>query len=535
MFAHKTALGTWSLVLGCLTSIRKLDGVTTVLIPHEDGTTFASSVRPWHMKQYKDALYLARQGVTRLLRSDGEVVMNAGIAAPSTAAVLADDIGAGSLPAGDYIGVVTFMNSLTSAESDYSPVSDTLTLGADRKIGWTAIPVSTNGQVNARRLYRTLMGQTAEYYFVAQISNNWSTTYTDDVEEDDLGATASEDNAEPPTDPRAIEVWRERLWITNGKDLWFSRPGLPESVPDDNLMTVFADDGHKLRGMQAYGDRLIIGKTNKVHYVVGSGRSDFELHTLSDTHGCASGHSFAVAEGILFWYSGDDFYESDGSTVRSVTKATREGSKIKDILASITDDEKENVVAWVHPELSWYCATVPTGGDNKMDLTLVYDYKARTWTTFKYANPDDSPAFCGEFFDNDLGRILYCAFYDGHVYQWQNGQTDDGTNYTCTFRGKSFGYDSHAVLKAMRRLHVQVPTIAEDLIVNLYRDQDAAAISTRTVSLNVGREWKRTNVTNIRDLGAVVSVEFSYAGDQDFEIDGIAFEIVKTGRSRRPA
>ena len=107
---------------------------------------------------------------------------------------------------------------------------------------------------------------------------------------------------------------------------------------------------------------------------------------------------------------------------------------------------------------------------------------------------------------------------------------------TCKYRSKSFGYDAHGLLKAMRRIHLLCPNIAEDLTARLYRDQDASAIKERTgISLNLGREWKRLNLSNLRELGAVVSLELEYAGDQDFSIQALAFEIMTTATARRPA
>jgi hypothetical protein len=243
-----------------------------------------------------------------------------------------------------------------------------------------------------------------------------------------------------------------------------------------------------------------------------------------------------VAKGIAMWYGGDDFYETDGTSVRSITKDAAGASKIKTILAAIPNDEKEYCVSWTVPEKSWYCTTVPQDTDDENEYVIVYNYETRRWATpFVHATPGDAPAVAGHFYDSDYGRIIYAAFYDQHIYQWETGQTDAGVNYTCKARTKSFGFGQNAILKAMRRIHALVPSIAETLTARIYRDQDAAAIATRAdVSLYGGREWKRINVTNVRELGAVVSLELEYAGDQDFEISGLSFEITMNRRSRRP-
>jgi hypothetical protein len=524
--AYKKSTGVWELLIGSSTEIAKLDGNAFSIIPPEGDSIATSDDRPMCMRQYKDVMYIARPNMGTFKRCDGLTWADAGIAAPTTAATLAEGA-AGALPAANYIGVVTFYNSSTAAESDFSDASNTLALTADHKIDWTAIPVATTGQVNARRLYRTMGNQTGRYYLVAQINDNTTTTYTDNVLDGDLGQAASLENGVPPAGIEFIEIWRERLWASDGTDLWLSRALFPESIAADMFITVFPDDGHKIRGMLAFGDRMLVGKTNAMHYIVGSGPSDFQLLTLSNVHGLASGHSLKAIRSIAVWYGGDDFYMTDGTTVEGIGDP-----KIKDILSNIPESKHEYIVSWIHPTKKWYVTTVPQDESGENIYELVFNYENGTWQVFEHGALG-AAAFGGEFFDDDYGRIMYASYYDAHLYQWHEGATDAGASFTASFKTKSFGYDAHSLMKAMRRIHILTPKVAETLTANLYRDNTDSILTTRTFSLYQDRKWKRVAISNMRELGATLSLEFEYSGDSDIHIDALAFEIVSKYRSSK--
>lgn len=105
---------------------------------------------------------------------------------PPTAPTLA--AGAAGNPDGDYLGKVTFVSS-SGAETAGGTASAQVTV-VNQKIAWTGIPVSTDENTVSRRLYRTLDGGSV-YYYVDEIEDNTTTTYTDDVGDSDLGEMLS--------------------------------------------------------------------------------------------------------------------------------------------------------------------------------------------------------------------------------------------------------------------------------------------------------------------------------------------------------
>ena len=122
--------------------------------------------------------------------------------------------------------------------------------------------------------------------------------------------------------------------MITGKSVFFSRAGLPESFSADFAIPILVNDGHEIRGMAAQADRLIVGKTNKMHFISGDDESNFGRHTLSDRHGLFAGHSLVVVEGVAFWFGGEDFYTNDGTKTSSIGVPF-----VRDTINAMTDAE----------------------------------------------------------------------------------------------------------------------------------------------------------------------------------------------------
>jgi hypothetical protein len=521
LFPYKLSVGTWLLLVGSLTGVGKLDGTAVVPLTVSDGQTYASVEDPWHFRQFKDEILAARKSTGTLKRVTQDTIQDAGIAAPSTAPTLADG-GAGVVEAGTFYGVVTFYNQTTNAESNPSPVSVALVLGANKRRAWSAIPTSLNGQVNARRLYVTLPNQQGEYYFVAQLNDNTTTTFDDNIIQANLGRTVSFNNGVPPSGVELVEVWRERSWVSDGKDVFFSNvhAGIsnPQGFGEFDVIPVYEDDGHKITVLYAFGTVNIVGKTNAVHFITPAG-GGFSLETLSDKHGCIAPLSMKSAERLLFWYQGKNVYLADGSDVRSISTV-----KIRKTLDRIPDNQKAKAVAAVDSQLGFYYLTVALDSSSTNKVVLAYNYKSDTWTTYPY--PTDAPAFIGDFYDTNSAAILYGVFYDNHVYQLFTGTKDFDNAIVCKWKGKALGLDKPGVLKASRRLSLLAPQLAENVTLKLFRNGATAPSKTRVVSLDHASEWKRYSLSQPGSPAAAYQLGGEYSGTADFELGGMISEAI---------
>ena len=523
MFAYKVRSGVWKLLVGGDTKLGFLSGNAIQDVPIVGASAFTSSTIPMKFNQYKDIVYVCRTQMGTLYRTDALSIAAAGISPPTTAAVLAEG-GSGDLAAGNYIGVVTFYNSATGAESNPSPVSNTLALSASKEIDWSSIPVSTNPQVDSRRIYRTLVDQQGEYYEVTTISDNVTTTLTEDVLQVDMGDPVSFDNGLPPDICKVAEVFTERLWISDGVDLFFSEFGLPENFSEFSVIQVSPDDGHSINGLLAYGNVLLVGKTNAVHYIIGADESDFELKMLDDTAGVVSHESMRTAKGLAFWFGGNNFYEFNGNSVEPIGD-----DKVRDLISTIDPDYYSKVVGAIDTTNRWYIAAIPANGSSTITHHLVYDYKQKIWSTFTWTN--SAPHTLEDFFNSSGSRVLYCSAQDGNLYKYNDGTTDDGTAIACRFDTKKFGFDRDDVLKIVRETYVHGNSVDGTANARLLVDDvDQGAVSFSTAS--AAGAWKTANTSSKSAPGEYVQLRVDYSGVPEWRVKGYGMKVVDLNRKR---
>jgi hypothetical protein len=358
-------------------------------------------------------------------------------------------------------------------------------------------------------------------------------TYNDDnVIIADMGRAVSFDNGVPPAGIDTGVIWRERLFITDGVDLYYSEYELPECFGATSYLPVYPDDGHEIRAIHAFGDRLIIGKTNKIHYLVGADAQSFAVLTLSDKHGCLSHHSMQSAEGQLFWYgSGNNVYRSDGNNVEEVSTI-----KVRDTLDAIPDEDAEKVVGAVFPSLSWYVLSVPqtSGGNNS--VVLVYNYKTDAWTTFTH--PSDAPQFLADYFTDDLEHILYATFYDGNIYQYNDDDytTDFGTAISAELitRAEDFGFPGFR--KYMKEAWLLIPRVSGGTVtLEIYNDEDTSASISRSPTIDIANSaWKAYRIPT-GTPGTQFRFGLKYAEQQQIDLEGLHFKVdVLRRRPKQP-
>lgn len=109
------------------------------------------------------------------------------ITKPSSAPTAVAGTSSGSLDSSAaYNYKVTYVTGF--GETDPSSAAS-VTTSSTGSVNLTAIPVSSDGNVIARRIYRTVGGGSS-YLLLAELEDNTTTTYTDTTADDDLGSAA---------------------------------------------------------------------------------------------------------------------------------------------------------------------------------------------------------------------------------------------------------------------------------------------------------------------------------------------------------
>lgn len=381
MITLSRSTGTWDLIsLGDDTIINVVQGGTSVPLTDSMSLAFNLSTElPWRTTQYKNFGYAVHPDLNYIVRFNDAEFWSAGIAAPSTAAVIADGA-AGAVEAGNMIGVFTFVDA-DGVESSISPVSNTLNHTAGTQVAWSSVDVSTNPRVASRNLYRTLPNQTGEYFYVGNIPNNTATTLSENTTVLNMGDLAPEDNAVPPTKNYIdIEVFAERLWATDGSYLYSSNPENPDGWAGANIYAVSPDDGQPIRAIKRLGSRLMVLKTGSLWAIEQSlGEFEFLPVIVDSTNGCIATKSVCVSDGYIFWFSGRSVFMSDGRNPAVDISIDKLGD-----LSSLAGTPPGKVVAAVHSGMGWYiigfCNGTPGGN------TFAYDYRKRVWYQLDYSN-----------------------------------------------------------------------------------------------------------------------------------------------------
>lgn len=108
------------------------------------------------------------------------------VTAPTACTIALAGGGAGNLSSGNYTYKITYAGSL--GETALGTISNTINVtapGTNGKMALSAIPVSGSGTVTARNIYRTTAGGST-YFFLHQIADNTTTTFTDNIADTSL-------------------------------------------------------------------------------------------------------------------------------------------------------------------------------------------------------------------------------------------------------------------------------------------------------------------------------------------------------------
>jgi len=506
-------------IIGAAASVARLVGDAIVPLSVADGHIYPTLDARWWFRQYNDELFAARKGNGGVKRIYGDSIMESGITAPSLMPQIIDG-GSGQKTAGEYWLGYTFFNSVTGAESNLSPISLPTTLADGHQIAASSIGISPSLQVNARRIYVTLPNDQGAYYLVGQINDNVTTTFTENaLPPDDYGAAYDASNGLPPPQAHALETGKERLYVTDGKGIYWSETARFQGFKATSYYPVSRDDGYEVVGLKWWEDHgLVVLKQNLAMLLRGSTPSDWEVVQLSGEHGSPAGQSAVVADGVLYYYTGTNFVRSGGSSVEIIPNI----DNVRPTLDSIPDANKGDVQGEVLPQRKWVVWTVQTDAGR---VLLIFDYGAGVWATITAA-----PYTIKRLIKSDQSEVLLASWYGENVLaEFLTGSTDDGAAIPCLWRSKAFSSGRQGVAHIVRRVSLLTPKLAGQITVRVINEIDGTYIASRTVSLN-SYGWKRIGIPNAGQPGYLQQIELYYSGTVQLKLDQVQVEGVELPR-----
>lgn len=222
-----------------------------------------------------DYLFVAGGGALFKVSAAGAMTVW-GIVAPTAAPSAAEtDDGAGNLADGTYKYKVTYLNSTTGHRSDaYATAASVTIASGPSNVNLTSIPVSSDGQVDDRELWRTVVGGSV-YFYLAAIGDNTTTTYKDTIVDVSLGST------ELPDDNLIPYAWFDdcigpynasMFWITRDQAgqrgrVYYSPIGRPEAV--QGFLEVTSDDD-ALQKLIRWGRSIGVMSKTRLYQIIGT-------------------------------------------------------------------------------------------------------------------------------------------------------------------------------------------------------------------------------------------------------------------------
>jgi len=452
---------------------------------------------------FGDLFYIGN-GIDANLKYNGTTVYNMGIQAPSsTATVALAGLGAGNLANGVYYYKITFYNSTLGHESNPSASSASVTV-ADKttngQVALSAIPVSSDTQVNARRIYRTTVGG-GVWLLLATISNNTATTYTDNLADASLGiAIDGFGNGVPPLFSM-IEIWQGHAFTAgpNSSNVWFSKSNKPNAVDSNDSRGLDANDGDNVTGLRRLSNFLVAFKTNSIWNAYGTDRNTFGFTRYVTDTGAVNNACIVnvpVKNVLAFIDANARFWFYNGSSVEPTALG------LETDLNGLNQSQLTKAVGSVHKPKNQCRWIVPNAEATQNGLMIWYDYLEDKWGTQPIDNVKAN--YIAELKDSASKNQNYLAGYTGYVLTGDTGGSDDSSAVACEVidRGhpNTGGPDPNAEqMKTFHRVLVMFKTVSGTTITVSYSKDDPdgtyTSIGTIDCSATSGQATLPCNIT----------------------------------------
>jgi hypothetical protein len=392
-------------------------------------------------------------------------------------------------------------NAGTALEMDNRGDSDTWA-----SVVLAGIPVSSDSQVIARRIYRTI-GNGGTFLRLATINDNVTTTYTDTTSDGSLGtqtppilgSTAlGKDNARPPKCGIVAE-WKKTIFLAgdpqNPTKLYFSRDAVGEAVPFLNQF----DFPERITGIFKSNFGLVVCTETSFWRVTGN-NPGFDIEERLSGIGAVARRSVGTTR-TLGWAM-----DLDGMRTFDLVNQTKVSEPIRDKYDALSRTKidtlhtghtrKDNAILQFNPD---------AGGD--FDSAFVYQYwvddpSQGMWSTLDLPSSFDI-MHIQEVEDANGDPKLYAADRDGMLLELFDDDSKDwvlpnGTNQaiTTTFKTPAmrWGEAGRQTNGWAGRIHprwIELQTKGDattwTITVNMYKGPDSdTALSSSSYSFTVG-------------------------------------------------
>lgn len=370
--------------------------------------------------------------------------------------------GAGNVDDGTHSYKITFVTA--SGESTGGTKSNVVTVAdkaADGKVSLTSIPVGPSS-VTSRKIYRTVAGDTGNHKLVDTISDNTTTTYTDNTADGSLGADSPATNlALLPSDWSSAYP---KYFIAHGKGsskrLWaYGCSAYPNKIyvsasgefdfSDANVITIEILTGHGdgITGMVEFGERLFACSKKRTYII-----EDTALTTSDWGYTAAQWEGGAYSQKLIVKTPTDIIFVTEDMEVVSVKAVMQFGDYIAASISrpayihtwvsdnvDVTDIDKFHAV--YDPGLrAVKIFVMHTTLKTQLDTALVFFIDSAKWTKHLYLVGQSCSALVNV---STADWKVYTGGYAGYVYSLESSTLRDaGSIYESSFKTPALALDN---------------------------------------------------------------------------------------------
>ena len=249
----------------------------------------------------------------------------------------------------------------------------------------------------ARRVYRTrnlydvsgnlfTTGDQQSYYFLTEIQDNMTKVFMDSRPDTSLGELLdTRELGNFPNRTKFLAVFKNTMFCAGSElnEVRFSSPLMPETFPEENIISIGDDDGGQIMGMRATKNALVVFKQRGIYLVKGDPSVGFASFTLNKDIGCSAPDSIQELPGLgLAFLSQKSVYLLEGAleNTGSPTGLQEIGIEISQTLELLNQSGLIRASGCVYQKDKEYWLSVPTNGSDKNDLCLIYHYEYGAWS-----------------------------------------------------------------------------------------------------------------------------------------------------------
>lgn len=174
------------------------------------------------------------------------------------------------------------------------------------------------------------------------------------------------------------EIYQNRFWINYQTfNIAFSELENPQHIVPENIR-IFSNKNFPVTSLRNYNQSLMVMCQKGIFRLTGDNPDNFTISEMSTEYGCLSDKSVVVFEEKMWFLDYQNIVEFNGSNLSDV------GNRVDEYLKRINNDAAYQKACSMHlPERNEVWFSVPIDGSTVNNITLVYDYLANGWTTFK--------------------------------------------------------------------------------------------------------------------------------------------------------